>query len=203
MTATDPNEQLLGVIPRINRLAFKAAARSGADPDDLFQSFALAVLRAAPRYDPARGAFTSYVAVVCKRQLGKLADRQARQIRAGGFPVGADGSELLPADPRAADPAAALVDAEADLLRRRRLYSAFARLTELERSAVKSRFGLCGKAEARTAADFDPTRNRRANQATFERAMLKLELVLSKPLNLRRRLNRQRVQRERKAALSG
>lgn len=65
--------------------------------------------------------------------------------------------------------------------------------------AVRRRFGLKGRATARTAADIDPSKTRAANQANLDRAMAKPEALLRRPPQTAKRLKKLRRAKERAA----
>jgi DNA-directed RNA polymerase specialized sigma24 family protein len=136
--------------PFILKLANQYRAWALADSaDDLAGEIAERALRYFHSFDPAKGAFSTWVGHVAWTTAGRgreLALRRARRT--------ADAADLLglladPREPNPADAAAESIDRAGLLERTRRAF--FATLTPRERAALRRRFGLPGEAGPATS----------------------------------------------------
>jgi RNA polymerase sporulation-specific sigma factor len=137
---------LESVRPLLLRLAARRAERSRLDRDDLFGEACVVFLTRFDRYDPAKGALTTWAGLCVRAALVRLARRE-RQFRRGGPASDPEVLDRLHAG-REPDPA----DAAEALEQLDDLAAALAGLPERERLVIEGRFGLAGETE-RTPGD--------------------------------------------------
>jgi RNA polymerase sigma factor (sigma-70 family) len=153
--------------------ANRAAARAhGLDPGDALGEICVMALRYAGRYNPDRGPFAGWVALIARSVAGRHRGYCGRDCRDDRRTIrGLDLAQFALDHPP--EPADAEVRKLAARVRR-----ALAELSEQERSWLARRFGLDGSPEC-TLGQLDPAVSREANRQRVEAALGKLRRLLA------------------------
>lgn len=136
--AVDADKFLRSVVGWIRLLAGRAARHHGIDPDDAEQAIAEQVVRRLHHYNPARSKPSTFVALVARGVVARLAEREARHRDLVSLDWPAADGEFLEVPGREPDP----VDVAAVREQFAAAMLEVGRLPGPQRSAVLIRCGL-------------------------------------------------------------
>lgn len=135
---------LAQVAPLLRREAGRRHRGLGLELEDAYQSFAAALLRSAPRYDPTVGAATTFATVVVRCEAIRLWHRGERRVEALSLDVpfedGGDAERSLQMYCVSREPDPLEAAGYADEIAR--VVAAVDALPESQRRAVRQGFGL-------------------------------------------------------------
>lgn len=142
---------LVALLVRWDRFITAESQRHGRryrlEPEEVHQEALMRITAQFPTYDPRRGAFSTWAAIVIRRAAAALfADRgrTVRTVRPSGNPdyEGDDFLEGAVADPRSPDPLDEAADREQRTVTGSAVRAALARLPLVQRDAVYARYWL-------------------------------------------------------------